>query len=139
MQNTTHFSLARVINTFNLLSPPSWFNGPKFRDIFPAWSWPYPTLIKITSLSSPCIVSRFLTKKRSSLFSENNGSNSGRFLRSISSSSRIAFFWATENVPTPKLLVSPYLSKWLKISFTTSRASKWFADDEPLSYTVFGL
>ena len=37
-EKTTHFSLARVMSTFNLLSPPSWFNGPKLSDIFPSWS-----------------------------------------------------------------------------------------------------
>ena len=46
----------------------------------------------------------------------------------------IAFFCATENVPTPKLFVSPYFSKWLKISSTTSSASRGFADDAPLRY-----
>ena len=35
-----HFSLARVIKTFKRLSPPSWFKGPKFKDIFPSWSNP---------------------------------------------------------------------------------------------------
>ena len=110
-ENTTHFSLARVISTLSLLSPPSWFSGPKLSDIFPSWSYPYPTLMRMTSLSSPWIVSRFLTKNLSSLLSENNGSYSGCSLRFTSSSSRIAFFCATENVPTPKLFVSPYFSK----------------------------
>ena len=85
------------------------------------------------------MVSRFLTKNLSSLFSENNGSNSGLSRRLSSNFSKIAFFCATENVPTPKLLVSPYLSKWSNIASTTSSASFGFAEDEPLSYAVSGL
>ena len=87
--NILHWRLARVNSTFSRRSPPSLETGPKFCDMYPPASFPYPIEMKITSRSSPWTFSKFLTKKGSSLLSLQNASSSGYSVRMNSSVFRI--------------------------------------------------
>ena len=59
---TTSSRRARVIATFSRRWPPSWFSELELRDTRPVSSGPTATENRITSRSSPCTFSRFLTK-----------------------------------------------------------------------------
>ena len=99
-ETTLILILALEIATFNLLSPPSRLSGPKFWINLLFLSYPYPILNIIVSLSSPWTVSRFLTKKESSL---------SLIIEALSKHFSINLCWEIENATTPKLLLFPYL------------------------------
>ena len=124
--NTTISNLAQDTATFSLFQPPSLFRGPKFSDTFPSASGPNAMENKMTSRSSPCTFSRFLTNIVSSpAFA--HLSNAASFWYSSCSKSSIKVCWLILNVITPMVWFFSFGSSYLlRISATIAFASPSF-------------
>ena len=92
---------ARVMATLSLRCPPLRLRGPKFMYIWPLWSFAYPILKIMVSLSSPCTFLSFFIKKGCSPSSVKNFSNIPICIRSWCSAVLAACCCASLNVATP--------------------------------------